>query len=221
MKRIIIAVDGPAGAGKSTISRLAAQKLGYAYIDTGAMYRSVTWKFLKTHRDFSEAAVIEAALSIVIEFKQEDGVNRVFADGTEVTDLIRSNEVTLNVSKVSAISAVREAMVSQQRHMGKTGGVVLDGRDIGTVVFPQAELKVFLTASVEERAKRRYLELLTKGQVLTLEQITSDIAFRDKQDMERSVSPLRQAEDAVLIDSSYLSIDEVVSKIVTLAQEKI
>ena len=220
MKKIVVAIDGPAGAGKSTIAKLVAEKLGYAYIDTGAMYRSVAWKFLQTGKDFDEDLISTLAKTMVIEFKPEASVNRVFVDGAEVTDAIRSAEVTANVSRVAAIGAVREAMVAQQRRMGESGGVLMDGRDIGTVVFPKAQLKIFLTASVEERALRRYKELRVKGQDVDLAQLKEDIASRDKQDSERAISPLRQAEDALLLDTSHMNIEQVTAKILQLVEEK-
>ena len=220
MKKIVVAIDGPAGAGKSTIAKLVAEKLGYAYIDTGAMYRSVAWKFLQTGKDFDEALISSLAKIMVIEFKPEASVNRVFVDGAEVTDAIRSAEVTANVYRVAAIGAVREAMVAQQRRMGESGGVLMDGRDIGTVVFPKAQLKIFLTASVEERALRRYKELMAKGQDVDLAQLKEDIASRDKQDSERAISPLRQAEDALLLDTSHMNIEQVTAKILQLVEEK-
>ena len=220
MKKLVVAIDGPAGAGKSTIAKLAAEKLGYAYIDTGAMYRSVAWKFLQTGEAFDEAFISKLSQEMVIEFKPEANVNRVFVDGTEVTAAIRSAEVTANVSRVAAIGAVREAMVDQQRRMGEVGGVLMDGRDIGTVVFPNAEVKIFLTATVEERAMRRYKELVAKGEQVVLEELQKDIAERDKQDMEREISPLRQAEDAIYLDTSDMSIDEVTAYILNLVGEK-
>ena len=219
MKKIVVAIDGPAGAGKSTIAKLVAEKLGYAYIDTGAMYRSVALKFLQTGKDFDEDFISELARTMVIEFKPEASVNRVFVDGQEVTDAIRSAEVTANVSRVAAIGAVREAMVAQQRRMGESGGVLMDGRDIGTVVFPNAQLKIFLTATVEERAMRRYKELIAKGQQVDLAQLKEDIASRDKQDSERAISPLRQAEDALLLDTSYMNIEQVTAKILQLVED--
>ena len=220
MKKLVVAIDGPAGAGKSTIAKLAAEKLGYAYIDTGAMYRSVAWKFLQTGEAFDEVFISKLSQEMVIEFKPEASVNRVFVDGTEVTAAIRTAEVTANVSRVAAIGAVREAMVDQQRRMGEAGGVLMDGRDIGTVVFPNADVKIFLTATVEERAMRRYKELVAKGEQVDLTQLQADIASRDKQDMEREISPLRQAEDAIYLDTSNMNIDEVTAYILNLVGEK-
>ena len=215
-----MAIDGPAGAGKSTIAKLAAEKLGYAYIDTGAMYRSVAWKFLQTGKAFDEDFISGLSKTMLIDFKPEAKINRVFVDGTEVTDAIRTPEVTAIVSRVAAIGAVREAMVNQQRRMGEAGGVLMDGRDIGTVVFPNAQLKIFLTASVEERARRRYAEMVAKGQQVDLQQLQADIAERDKQDSERAISPLRQAEDALLLDTSDMGISEVTDRILQLVQER-
>lgn len=220
MKKIVVAIDGPAGAGKSTIAKLVAEKLGYAYIDTGAMYRSVAWRFLQTGQPFDEAFISDLANTMAIQFRPEAHVNRVFVDGQEVTDAIRSAEVTANVSKVAAIGAVRKAMVEQQRRMGDVGGVLMDGRDIGTVVFPNAQLKIFLTASVEERAQRRYKELLAKGEQVDLAQLQQDIASRDKQDSERAIAPLRQAEDALLLDTSHMNIEQVTEKIMQLVEER-
>lgn len=220
MSKIVVAIDGPAGAGKSTIAKLVASDIGYAYIDTGAMYRSVTWKWLQTGADFNEAAISKLSQTMVIEFKPEANVNRVFVDGVEVTSAIRSAEVTANVSRVAAIGPVREAMVDQQRRMGETGGILMDGRDIGTVVFPNAQLKIFLTATVEERAMRRYKELVAKGENVDLKQLQADIALRDKQDSEREISPLRQAEDAIYLDTSDMNIDQVVAEIKKLVKER-
>ena len=210
-KKLVVAIDGPAGAGKSTIAKLAAEELDYIYIDTGAMYRSVAWKFLQSKQDFSPELVSKLAAEMTITFKQEAKLNRVFVDGLEVTDEIRTPEVTEIVSKVSAVGAVRR--------MGEAGGVVMDGRDIGTVVFPHADLKIFLTASAEERASRRYKEMLAKGMQVDLKQLQSDIEARDKQDCERKIAPLCCAEDAIFLDSSNMSIQEVASQILTLVQE--
>ncbi len=221
MKKIVVAIDGPAGAGKSTIAKLTAEKLGYAYIDTGAMYRSVAWKFLQTGKPFNEDFISNLAYNMIIDFKPEANVNHVFVDGAEVTADIRTPDVTGIVSRVAAIGAVREAMVAQQRRMGETGGVLMDGRDIGTVVFPKAQLKIFLTASVEERARRRYKEMIENGQKIELLQLQQEIAERDKQDSERAISPLRQAADAILLDTSDMNIQQVTEKIMQLVQERI
>lgn len=218
MKQIIIAIDGPAGAGKSTIAKKVAARLGYAYIDTGAMYRAVTLCFLRSGAPFSEEVVTRDAETMDLSFAYKDGVNRVYVNGEEVTEAIRTLEVSRNVSRVSAVGGVRKAMVALQRKIGSRGGVVMDGRDIGTVVFPHAELKVFLTASVEERARRRYLELKEKGEDVDLEDLKKRIAERDHLDETREIAPLRKADDAVLVDSTTLSIDEVTAKIVALAE---
>ena len=215
-KGFVVAIDGPAGAGKSTIARQVAGKLGFAYIDTGAMYRAVTWKLLQTGEAFSPALAGELAQRIRIVFVPEGEINRVLVDGTEVTRAIRSIEVTSLVSKVAAVPAVRDAMVAQQRRMGMEGGIVMDGRDIGTVVFPAAQCKIFLTASVEERALRRGKELAAKGEAVNYEQLRTAIARRDKEDSERAVSPLRQAEDAIEMDITRVT--EEILRLVNLAQ---
>jgi cytidylate kinase len=220
LKQIIIAIDGPAGAGKSTIAKKVAAKLGYAYIDTGAMYRAVTLCFLRSGAPFSEDVVTKEAETMDLSFAYKDGVNRVYVNGEEVTEAIRTLEVSRNVSKVSAVGGVRKAMVALQRKIGANGGVVMDGRDIGTVVFPHAELKVFLTATVEERAHRRYLEMKEKGEDVDLEDLKKRIAERDHLDETREIAPLRKADDAVFLDSTSLSIDEVTAQIVALAERK-
>jgi len=218
MIRPVIAIDGPAGAGKSTIAKMVAERLDYVYIDTGAMYRAVTLKFLATKKAFNDELVTKIAQDINITFREGQGCNRVYIDNQEVTEEIRSTKVTKNVSKISAVGGVRDAMVSAQREIGVGGGVVMDGRDIGTVVFPQAEVKVFLTASVEERAKRRYLELKNKGQNIKLEVLAQEIALRDKLDSERKLSPLRCAENAHYLDTSDLDIPTVVDNILRLCK---
>ncbi len=220
VQKPVIAIDGPAGAGKSTIAKLVAGKLGYIYIDTGAMYRSVAWKFLQSGQPFSPELAEKLAREMVITFKPEANLNRVFVDGAEVTDAIRTPEVTAIVSKVSAVGGVREEMVNQQRRMGEAGGVVMDGRDIGTVVFPKAEVKIFLTASVKERAMRRYKEMLAKGEQVDLAELQQQIAERDRQDSEREIAPLRMADDAELLDSSDMTIAEVAEHILKIVQEK-
>lgn len=220
MKKLVVALDGPAGAGKSTIAKAVAEKINYAYIDTGAMYRAVTWKFVQTGHAFEEKFIGELSEKMVIEFQPRDGVNHVFADGVEITDFIRTPEISKLVSPLSAIPRVRLAMVTQQRRMGEKGGVILDGRDIGTVVFPKAELKIFLTASVDERAQRRYKEMLAKGIDVQLDVVKTEIAQRDYQDSHRAVSPLKQAEDAILLDSTGKSIDQVADFIIKKIEEK-
>ena len=180
------------------------------------MYRAVTWKLLQTGEAFSPALAGELAQRIRIVFVPEGEINRVLVDGTEVTRAIRSIEVTSLVSKVAAVPAVREAMVAQQRRMGMEGGIVMDGRDIGTVVFPAAQCKIFLTASVEERALRRGKELAAKGEAVNYEQLRTAIARRDKEDSERAVSPLRQAEDAIYLDTTEMDITRVTEEILRL-----
>lgn len=220
LKKIIIAIDGPAGAGKSTIARKVAARLGYAYIDTGAMYRAVTLSCLMAGFSLTEAAADQMAQHIKISFSYEDGRNKVYLNDKEVTDAIRSLDVSQNVSRVSAYGGVRKAMVAQQREMGKAGGIVMDGRDIGTVVFPQAQLKIFLTASVEERARRRFEEIKEKGEIVSLDDLKKKIIERDRLDETRAISPLKKAKDAVLIDSTQMSIEDVTETILSLAQKE-
>lgn len=220
MKKLVVAIDGPAGAGKSTIAKVVAEKINYAYIDTGAMYRAVTWKFVQTGHAYEDEFIGELSEKMTIEFQPENGINHVFADGKEITDFIRTPEISKLVSPLSAIPRVRVAMVAQQRRMGEKGGVILDGRDIGTVVFPNAELKIFLTATADERAERRYKEMIEKGMQVTLENVKADIMQRDKQDSTRPVSPLKQADDAILLDSTGMTIDEVSNFIIDKIREK-
>ena len=219
MKKLTIAIDGPAGAGKSTIAKKVAEALNYVYLDTGAMYRAVTLMFLQSKKTFSPELVTKLAEEAKISFQREPGLNRVFLNGEEVTEAIRSLDVTHEVSAVSAVKGVREAMVKAQRELGKDGGVVLDGRDIGTVVFPLADVKIFLTASVEERARRRFLELKAKGMAVRQEDLAKDIALRDKLDSEREIAPLKCAENAHYLDSSQMDIPTVVKTILKLCEE--
>ena len=217
MKRVI-AIDGPAGAGKSTVAKIVAEKLGYTYIDTGAMYRGVAWKTLRDDKDAPDEAILRAVRDIDVRLACTERGTRVTVDGTDVTAEIRTPEVTHIVSRVAALGPVREKMVELQRAMAVDGAVVMDGRDIGTNVLPNADVKIFLTASVEERARRRYDEMVAKGYAVDFDELKDEIASRDKQDSERAISPLRQAEDAVLLDSTALSIDEVVARILQEAE---
>lgn len=210
---LVIAVDGPSGAGKSTISKALSQRLGYLEIDTGAMYRAMAWLARESGLDLkNEEAVLDFCLQAEVELVLDNGTTRVLANGSDVTTVIRTPDISMLTSSISALKPVRDAMLSLQRKMGAKGGVVLDGRDIGTVVFPDAELKFFLSASAEERGRRRFLELQEKGVQATLEETIKDVIQRDKQDMEREIAPLRQADDAILIDSTGKSIEQVVTK---------
>lgn len=217
MKKIIIAIDGPAGSGKSTTAKIVAEKLGYIYIDTGAMYRAVTLACIERNTEIIDEEVNKVVDSIKIELKQSDLGQRTILDGKDVSYDIRRPDVTKLVSPVSAMFYVREKMVEQQREMGLSGGVVMDGRDIGTVVFPQAELKIFLIASIEARASRRLKELQLKGFQSDVNEIARQIEARDEYDSSRENSPLRKADDAIEIDTSELTIEEQSTQIIDLA----
>ena len=216
--KLVVAIDGPAGAGKSTVAKLVAQELHLVYIDTGAMYRAVAWKVLHQKKGVTTAAIEEVAKDIDVRLYYKGGRTRVFVDGKEVTDEIRTPEISHIVSKVASLALVREKMVELQRKMAESGSVLMDGRDIGTNVLPNASVKIYLTASIEERAKRRAKELLEKGHAVSEAVVEKEIAARDKADMEREISPLRQADDAVLLDTTGLSIKEVVSRILSLCR---
>lgn len=221
MKQLTIAIDGPAGAGKSTVAQIVAQRLNYTYIDTGAMYRAVAWLVLQQDLNVEDISVTgELAASADIRLCSVDGSQQVFVNGLNVTQAIRSPGVSRLVADVARQPLVREALLTMQRQMAQTGGVVMDGRDIGTHVLPWADLKIFLTASIEERAKRRWLELKAKGHTIVLEELQNEIAARDKTDYEREVAPLIQAADAVLIDTTALSIDGAVTEILRLCEER-
>lgn len=215
-KKLVVAIDGPAGAGKSTVAQLAAKKLGYTYIDTGAMYRAVAWLTLQQKKPVSDELILSVLPGIDVDLCYADGRTTVSVNGTDVTKEIRTPEVSKIVSQVARLGPVREKMVELQRKMAARGGVLMDGRDIATAVLPDADVKIFLTASIEERAQRRWKEMQEKGYSMSLEDLQKDIAARDKADMEREISPLRQAEDAVLLDTTGLSIDEVVDRILAL-----
>ncbi len=216
MNKKVVAVDGPAGAGKSTVSKLIAARLGLTYIDTGAMYRAVALKFLESRAELSEAAIIDAARDVDIDLNYVDGKLKVLLDGRDVSAEIRTPEVSKVVSPVAKVGFVRERLTELQRKMSARGGVIMDGRDIGTVVLPNADVKIFLTATVAERARRRFEELKAKGFDVTLGEIEKDIATRDKIDSEREIAPLKQADDAILLDTTGLSIDEVTAEITKL-----
>ena len=216
-----IAIDGPAGAGKSTIAKRVAAQLGFMYVDTGAMYRTIAVYLLREQVDCENEALLAQALDkISIGMKYEDGQQRMLLNGEDVTGLIRTQEVGQMASISSAKAIVREKLLALQRGLAAEHDVIMDGRDIGTRILPDADLKIYLTASTEARARRRFLELEQKGEHPSLEQIEAEIRERDTRDMNRSVAPLKQAEDAVLVDSSDMSIEQVTDRIVSLAKEK-
>lgn len=221
MSRLIVAIDGPAGAGKSTVARGVARRLGLLFLDTGAMYRAITWKALKEGIPLDdEAAMTRLAREAAIELIPGEDGDRVLIDGQDVTDAIRTPEVTRNVSQVAAHAGVREILVDRQRELGKGGGVVAEGRDIGTVVFPQAPVKIFLVASPMERARRRARDLEAKGHQVDLDELAAEIARRDAYDSNRAVSPLKAAEDAVHVDTDPMTPDQVVERILEIARQR-
>jgi cytidylate kinase len=216
----VIAIDGPAASGKSTTARLVAERLGYLHIDTGAMYRAVALKVLREEIDPADVKAVEAVVgSTAVTLKRVSGKLRTFLDGVDVTDKIRSREVAKAASIASAFRGVREAMVREQRKLGKDGGIVLEGRDIASVVFPNAELKVFLTASLKERVRRRQRELIEQGVNVDIESLREEISERDRKDATRDASPLVKAPGAIEIDTSNLSIEEQVSLVVERAEK--
>jgi len=217
-----IAIDGPAGAGKSTIAKKVAKKLEYIYVDTGAMYRAIAYFLLTNNIDIEDDAQLEnACKSIKIEIRYENDAQQVYLNDENVTSYLRTEETGNMASKSSAKAPVRAALLDLQRDMAIEYNVVMDGRDIGTNVLPNAEAKIYLTASSKERANRRYKELIEKGENADLDQIEADIIERDNRDMNRAIAPLKQADDAVYIDSSDMSIDEVVNAILDVANNKI
>ncbi len=215
-----VAIDGPAGAGKSTIAKAIAKKMGYVYVDTGAMYRAMALFFLRSGISKDDEAKISSVVDdISVSIKYEDGAQHVILNGEDVTGMIRTEEVGNMASATSVYGAVRTKLVALQQELAKTTDVIMDGRDIGTVVLPNANVKVFLTASVECRAKRRYDELVAKGEDADFDKIAKDIEERDYRDSHREISPLKQADDAILVDSSEMTIDEVVSAIIDLCNK--
>lgn len=214
-----VAIDGPAGAGKSTIAKLVAEKKGYIYVDTGAMYRGLAIHFLDKGIQAEETEkVIEACKDADVKIQYENGTQQVYLNGTNITGRLRDEAVGKMTSKCSVIPKVREKLLDLQRDLARTQDVIMDGRDIGTCVLPSADVKVYLTASVETRAKRRYDELMAKGERCDLDEIARDIKERDFRDMNRETAPLKKAEDAVLIDSSDMTIEEVVEAIAGLCR---
>jgi cytidylate kinase len=222
VQKLTIAIDGPSGAGKSTVARRLAHELGYTYIDTGAMYRAVAWLGLTAGVPLDDVdATVRLARETQIRFQNgADGSQHVLVGDEDITDAIRSPEVTRLSSPVSAIPEIRRILVAQQQAMGASGGVVMEGRDIGTVVFPNADVKVFLTASEEERARRRWLERTAKGEVMSVDQILLSQRERDVRDSSRSDSPLRPAPDSVTINSDNMTFEEVVTAILHLVRRR-
>lgn len=220
IKTIAIAVDGPGSAGKGTIARGVARRLGYQYVDTGAMYRSVALRAIRAGIPWDadeELAALAASLSFSFPF--EGDVLRVIVDGEDLTSAIRADGIGMGASMVSKVPAVRAALLDLQRGLGRAGGVVMDGRDIGTVVLPDAQLKVYMDADLEVRALRRYEEAVRRGQTVSLQGVRDALAKRDKQDMEREIAPLRQAEDAVYLDTTEMTIRQAIAHVAGLARD--
>ncbi|HXN17957.1 MAG TPA: (d)CMP kinase [Candidatus Binatus sp.] len=219
-KKLIIAIDGPVGSGKSTLARRVAEMLGYVYVDTGAMYRALALKALRhklSPNDADAHALVDLAQDTRIDLRAEEAGQRVFLDGKDVTQEIRSPEVSQAASKIAVNPGVRKVLVAEQRRAGQQGGVVMEGRDIGSVVFPDAQLKIFLTASPEVRAERRWREHEQKGDAIDLQKTLEEIRERDRRDLERSTSPLVRARDAVVVDSTAMEPEEVARLVVMLA----
>lgn len=218
MKKIQIAIDGPASSGKSTVAKIIARNLDLIYLDTGAMYRVATFVALQKETDDAKE-IIEFIEKNPISFMNGQKGQEVLMGSENITEVIRTNEVTNTVSKISAMTEIREFMVAEQQRIAKNGGIIMDGRDIGTVVLPKADLKIFLVASVDERAERRYKENLSKGIPTDLERLKIEISERDRKDSTRAISPLKQAEDAILLDSTGKTINEIVQFIEDKAKE--
>ena len=223
MKKIIIAIDGFSGCGKSTTAKTVAKTLEYIYLDSGSMYRAATFHFLKRYTNLDNPKEVKnslAEMDVTFHYNEEEGIQQVFLNGLNVEKEIRSMEVSNRVSEVSKIAEVREALVAIQRKMGKNKGIVMDGRDIGTVVFPEAELKVFMLADVDIRAARRQKELLEKGEMVAYNLVKKNLEDRDKLDTGRSISPLKKADDAIVLDTSFLKFEEQVAKILEWARQR-
>jgi cytidylate kinase len=219
MRKLSIAIDGPAGAGKSSVSKILAGRLHYAYLDTGAMYRAVTYEVL-TRKVEGEESIISMTEKLDMEVQPGEAGMEVFVDGKNVTPFIRTPEVSSKVSAVSAIGGVRKAMVAIQRKQAEKGGIVLDGRDIGTTVLPKADVKIFLTASVHTRALRRFREITEGHPEMTMEEVEKEISRRDYLDSHREISPLRKAEDAILLDNGDLTLEGTAEAIISICEKK-
>ena len=219
MKNIKVAIDGPAGAGKSSVSKTVAKKLGFVYVDTGAMYRACAVYAIENGIEINEKAIEPYLEKINIDIAYNENGQRIFLNGTDVSERIREADATAGSSAIAVIPSVRLKLVELQRKIAESKAVIMDGRDIGTYVLPDAELKIYLTASVEERARRRYAEMCEKGMECELGMVEQDIAKRDENDSNRAFAPLRRAEDAVLIDSSDMSFDEVCDKICSMIEK--
>jgi cytidylate kinase len=221
-KKIKVAIDGPAGAGKSSVAKMTAEKLGYVYVDTGAMYRAITWSVLDLNLDLNDIrGILNMLEHIDLTLKPSHAGQQVWINGQDVTSRIRSPLINQNVSRIAQMPNVRQFLTDIQKRMSSEGGIVMDGRDIGTVVMPDAQLKIFLTASVQERARRRYVEMNAAGDELEMDQLIKEISERDRMDEEREISPLRQAEDAIFLDCTELSMHQVIDTIVELSISKI
>ena len=215
----VVAIDGPAGAGKSAVARRAAQRLGYAFLDTGAMYRAATWWAMDQRIDLGDPeALAEAVRRMPLEMCEQDGQPRVIVDGRDVTQAIRSPEVTRRIDKLAGLPGVRVHLVALQRAAGTRGPTVAEGRDIGTVVFPKAKCKIYMTATLDERARRRAADLEAQGRTVDLDALREEIRARDNESLTRRESPLRRAEDAILVDTTSMTLDQVIDRIVELAR---
>ena len=218
-KFITIAIDGPAASGKSTLAKYLADKLGYLYIDTGAMYRAITYYALENNIAEDEHAVVQSVKNLNIELKYKNGITSVFINGEDITDKIRTPEVNAKVSDISKIRDVRTELVKLQQKFGRNNNLIVEGRDTTTVVFPEADLKIFLTAEVAERAKRRFLEFQEKGVVIELNEVEKSINNRDRIDSGRDVSPLKKADDAIELDTTNLTVEQEIDRIVKKVEE--